>query len=605
MEGSAEEQRGWARVRTYAKFIRTVTGLHPKLFIIAVSGASVFALCTVASSIVIRWVIDEVIIPRFDEGGVANSKVVIACALIIGIGLLRAAAVVVRRSFAGMTQWRVAETLTGRIADRFVEQPASWHQRHADGQLVNRGGVDVDTTIAVLAPIPFATSTVLLLVVSGIWLILTDSVMGLAAVALFPILVIGNVVYEKRVSGPFDEAQDALGEFSGQVHESFEAVQLVKVYGAEERETTRLAALANDIRDPRIRAVRVRGTFEAALEFLPSVTNIGLVVLGASRVQSGDVTLGELSGFIYMFTLLVFPLRLIGYALSELPYSYAGWAKVRDTLDAPIEADPARSVQRTVAPNAVVLTDVTYVFPTEDQPAVNGATATIAAGTVAALVGSTGAGKSTLVDLIGGLLPATSGTVATIAGSQAIVFQEAFLFGGSVRENVTAGSESFSDADVWEALRLALADGFVRDLPAGLDTLVGERGITLSGGQRQRVALARALIRRPNLLLLDDTTSALDPATELAVLDNLRTALAEATVVMVASRPSTISLADTVLFVADGRIADHGTHRELYDRLPAYQELVDAFEADRADQPLATSGSTRSVPFSAVPGGGE
>ncbi len=419
--------------------------------------------------------------------------------------------------------------------------------------------------------------------------------MGLAAVALFPVLVVGNIIYERRVSGPFDEAQDALGEFSGQVHESFEAVQLIKVYGAEERETARLADMANNIRDPRIRAVRVRGTFEACLEFLPAVTNIGLVVLGASRVQSGDVTLGALTGFIYMFTLLVFPLRLIGYALSELPYSYAGWAKVRETLDAPIEDDPVRSVLRAVAPDAVVLDNLTYTFPGEDHPAVNGASATIPAGSVAALVGSTGAGKSTLVDLIGGLIPATSGTVATPEGSQAIVFQEAFLFSGSVRDNVTAGAESFSDEDVWEALRLAKADTFIRDLPGGLDTLVGERGVTLSGGQRQRVALARALLRRPNLLLLDDTTSALDPATELAVLENLRTALADATVVMVASRPSTISLADTVLFVADGRIADHGTHRELYDRLPAYRDLVDAFETDRSEYPNATSRTAATV----------
>ncbi|HUF96991.1 MAG TPA: ABC transporter ATP-binding protein [Ilumatobacter sp.] len=603
MEGTAGEQRGWQRVRTYAKFIRTITSLHPKLFIIAVSGASVFALCTVASSMVIRWVIDEVIIPRFDEGGVETSKVVIACALIIGVGILRAAAVVVRRSFAGMTQWRVAETLTGRIADRFVTQPASWHQRQSDGVLVNRGGVDVDTTIAVLAPIPFATSTVLLLVVSGVWLILTDSVMGLVAVALFPVLVVGNIIYERKVSKPFDEAQDALGEFSGQVHESFEAVQLVKVYGAEGRETERLAELANAIRDPRIRAVRIRGTFEACLEFLPSFTNIGLVVLGASRVESGQVSVGELGGFIFMFTLLVFPLRLIGYALSELPYSYAGWAKVRETLDAPIEADPAASLLRSTAPDAVVLDNVSFVFPGEDHPAVNGATATIEAGTVAALVGSTGSGKSTLVDLIGGLIPATSGTIAVPDGTQAIVFQEAFLFGGSVRENIVAGSESFSDDDVWEALRLAQADTFVRELPGHLDTLVGERGITLSGGQRQRVALARALIRRPHLLLLDDTTSALDPATEMAVLDNLRNALTDSTVVMVASRPSTISLADTVLFVADGSITDHGTHRELYERLPAYRDLVDAFETDRSANPNASDAALNAAIASA--GGGE
>ncbi len=138
-----------------------------------------------------------------------------------------------------------------------------------------------------------------------------------------------NVVYQKRVDRHYDAAQQALGDFSGAVHESFEGVQLVKAYGAEERETERLSAMAGKIRDSRIRAVYLRGTFEALLEVIPSLTNIGIVVLGAMRVDSGELTIGELSGFIYMFTLLVFPLRLIGYALSELPHSSAGYRRVQ------------------------------------------------------------------------------------------------------------------------------------------------------------------------------------------------------------------------------------------------------------------------------------
>src|SRR5690606_38424150 len=149
---------------------------------------------------------------------------------------------------------------------------------------------------------------------------------------------------EKQVTQPFDRAQDALGRFTSDVHESFEAVQLVKVYGAEQRESARLAALAGQVRDARIKAIRVRAVFEAVLEAIPALTNIGLVVLGAVRVRDGHLTIGELSGFIFMFTLLVFPLRLIAYALSELPQSYAGFRRVRSTLDDPIEPDPAGSL---------------------------------------------------------------------------------------------------------------------------------------------------------------------------------------------------------------------------------------------------------------------
>ena len=297
-------------------------------------------------------------------------------------------------------------------------------------------------------------------------------------------------------------------------------------------------------------------------------------------MQSGAVTIRELSGFIYMFTLLVFPLRLVGYALSELPHSYAGYSRLRETLDDPLDADPLDDIGTASGDTAVKLDHVSFTHPGDSSPVVIDASVTIPTGSVTAFVGPTGSGKTTLIDLLAGLLRPTTGHIDLVDGERTVVFQEGFLFGGSVRENVRV-SLDLDDDDVWEALRLACAADFVRDLPDALDTLVGERGVTLSGGQRQRIALARALARRPDLLLLDDTTSALDPATELAVLDNLRSSLAHTTVVMVASRPSTIALADDVLFVQQGRIVAHGPHDQLMSDVASYRHLVEAFEADR------------------------
>ena len=568
------------RARRNATFVRSLIALHPRPFIVAVSGAFVFGLCTVASSIAIQWTIDHVVIPRFKDGEVAVGTVVTGCALIIGIGVVRAIGVVIRRSFAGITQWRIAETLSGQVAERLVQQPPSWHQRQSDGQLVAKAGVDVETSVSVMAPIPFATGVVLMIVVAGAWLLITDVVMGLAAVAVFPILIIANIGYQHRVEQHMDAAQNALGEFSGAVHESFEAVQLVKAYGAEQRETDRLSALAGEIRDARVRAVRIRGMFEAILEVIPSLTNVGLVVLGAYRVDSGDVTVGELTGFIFMFTLLVFPLRLIGHALADLPYSQAGWTRVRSVVDQPLDNDPQRVIGRPAGNAAVELDHVSFMYPGDVRVAVDDATATIRPGLITVIVGSTGSGKSTLVDLIGGLIAPTSGTVKRADGPVALVFQEAFLFAGTVRDNVEVGAP-LDDTSIWQSLRLACADDFVSELPDQLATVVGERGVSLSGGQRQRVTLARAIARKPSLLLLDDTTSALDPATELAVLSNLRAALTDTTVVIVASRPSTISLADDVIFVIDGRIAAHGSHDDLMRDEAAYRQLVEAFETDR------------------------
>ena len=208
--------------------------------------------------------------------------------------------------------------------------------------------------------------------------------------------------------------------------------------------------------------------------------------------------------------------------------------------------------------------------------------AVIPGGRTVAVVGPTGSGKTTFLQLIAGLIEVDSGSITVPEQGCVLVFQEPFLLAGSVRDNVSMG-RSTTDEEIWNALAAAEA-GFVREFSEGLDTIVGERGVGLSGGQRQRVALARALIGHPVALLLDDTTSSLDPATEARVLANLRETLRDTTVVAVASRPSTIALADDVLYLADGRVIAHGRHEHLLFTVPQYRRLMEAFEHDRAEQ---------------------
>ncbi len=572
--------------RRNAAFILALIRVHPKDFLIAVSGAAVFAVCTIASSFAIGWVIDNVIMPRFEEGEVAVATVVTGIVMIIGIGIVRAIGVVVRRSYAGIVMWHVSQTYTNEVVGRLVRQPLSWHARRPDGDLVQRAGVDAEGSVAVLAPIPFATSTVVMIVISTIWLFSIDVWLGVVAVVLFPTLVLMNVVYERAVSVHFTRAQDQLGEFSAGVHESFEGVQLVKSYGAEERETERLAGLAEQVRASRLKAIRIRSWFEGFLDVIPSLANITLVVIGAARIQSSDLTVGEFSSAIFLFTLLVLPLRLIGFALSELPRSIAAWTRVRTVVDEPLEADPADAIAEASDGLGVELHGVSFVHEGEDLPTVVDVDLEVPIGSVTAFVGPTGSGKSTLAMLVAGLVAPTTGVVRLAPGVRSIVFQEAFLLGGTVADNVRMGGD-YTDEELWTALDLAAARSFVSELPAALNTVVGERGVSLSGGQRQRVALARALVRQPVLLVLDDTTSALDPTTESIVLANLRARLHDTSVVIVASRPSTIALADDVVYVAAGRVVAHGPHDDLMRRMPAYRELVEAFESDRSDTAVA------------------
>lgn len=563
--------------------------LHPRPFVIAFAGATVFALATVASSFAVRWVIDNVIEPRFEDGEVESAVVITGFALIIGIGLIRGVGVVLRRAFASMGMWRVAQTYTNQVLDKLVTQPLGWHRRHPDGDLVARAGVDTEAAVSVIAPIPFASSTVVMIFVSTIWLFLTDVTLGLVAIVVFPLLVATNVVYERAVSVHFTEAQNRLGDFSAGVHESFEGIQLIKAYGAEERETARLTELAGEVLTPRVRAIRLRSWFEALLELIPTLTNIALVLIGAARVDSGDVTIGEFTSVIFLFTLLVLPLRLIGYALSELPRSMAAWSRIQAIVTEQLEPDPMHDVETAEPGVGVRFDQVGFRHAGADADSLTDVSMSLPAGSITALVGPTGSGKSTLADLAAGLVAPSAGQVSIIDGPRSVVFQEAFLLAGTVRDNIAFGSE-LDDAQMWEALRIAAADDFVRNLPAQLDTVVGERGVSLSGGQRQRVALARALARRPSLLILDDTTSALDPATEATVLDNLRSSLDQTTVLLIASRPSTVALADDVIYLSAGAMTGHGTHDQLMATHVGYRELVEAFEADRAGDAESTAG---------------
>ena len=578
---STGDVSGWKRARRNAQFLGELVRIQPRLFGIAVAGASIFALLTVASSVAVGRMIDGAILPRFDDGTVSLAAVLSAVGLVIAVGVLRGAAIIMRRTYASMTQWRVAQVFTNRVVARYVAQPASWHNRRADGDLVQRAGVDAEGAVSVIAPIPFATGTVVLLVTSAVWMLMIDVALGVVAVVVVPLLVATNVVYERSVAAHFQRAQHQLGEFSAGVHESFEGVQLVKAYGAEQRETQRLGRLADRVRASRVQALRLRSWFEAVLDVIPSLANIALVVVGALRVRSGDVTVGEFSSVVFLFTLLVFPLRLIGYALSELPRSLAAWQRIRQVLDEPLEADPNLSIGVASVGNGAEFEHVTFAHVDDGPPTVTDIQLLLRKGSVTAFVGPTGSGKSTIVQLAAGLIRPDAGSIRLQEGVRCIVFQEAFLFSGSVRENIEIGT-TYSDEQIWDALEQAAATEFVRALPDQLDTLVGERGVGLSGGQRQRLALARALVRYPSVLVLDDTTSALDPATEAVILDRLRDRLHGSTVLMVASRPSTIALADDVVFVVDGRVVGHGTHRDLLASTAEYRELLAAFETDRS-----------------------
>jgi ABC-type multidrug transport system fused ATPase/permease subunit len=577
-------------MRRGARLLWLSVRAQPRPFAIAVAGAVLFAVATVGGTVVLGRVTDRVLIPAFETGEADTRAVAIGAIAIVGASVLRMIGVVLRRYFGQMAQRRMQVEWFKRVTDRYLRVPLRWFDEHPTGELLAHADADCERSTMAMQPLPFSLGVVVIIVVAMVQLALVDWVLLAVALALFPGLALLNNAYTKRVEQPAASAQARVGDVSTVAHESFEGALVVKTLGLEEREVARLRERAEELRRQRLVVGRLRAGFEPGLDALPNLGTIALLWLGAWRMSIGAITTGELVQAMALFAILAFPFRIVGFLLEELPRAVVANDRINGVLAAEVRESPARPTPLPDGPLDVVLDGVDFAYE-DGETVLDGLSARIAPGEVVALVGSTGAGKSTLCELIVNLMDVGAGEIrvggvalpdaepSALSHAAALVFQDSFLFADSVRENLTMGAE-VDDTTLWQALDAARARRFVERLPRGLDEVIGERGVTLSGGQRQRMALARALLRQPRLLLLDDATSAVDPTVEREILDGLRGAAA-ATTIIVAHRVSTIALADRVLLLDGGRIAATGTHRELL-AVPAYAALVRAYEQDAA-----------------------
>ena len=562
--------------------------LHPRPFTYAVLGSLTYALATVLSSVVIGQVVDKVVTPRFADGDVSGAALWGGALAIFAVGLLKSVGIVCRRINATTTQARVQETLRTRVVDQFIDLPLGYHRSKPTGELLAHAGGDAEAATDILAPLPWASGVMVLLAVASAWLLATDLFLGAIGLVLLPSALILNVWFQARLEEPANLAQAAYGDLSSVAYESIDGAMVVKTLGAEDSEGDRFERAAEVLRDRRILlGVRQAALFQL-LDLLPSIGILFLLVVGAWRVDRGLISTGTLVGFLNLIRLVTWPLHLVGWVLGSMPRTVAGWERVQGVLHEPV---PPSSTLRLAPPPAdhdaaLVVDGLTFDYENGAR-ILTDVSFTLPRGVTAALVGPTGGGKTTLLQLVAGLLDPTSGTVSA-ASPVALAFQEPFVFADSARTNITMGA-GLEEDEVRLASEIAQADEFVAKLPDGYESVIGERGATLSGGQRQRLALARALARRPALLLLDDATSSVDPGTEAAILTGLAGAFASTTTLVVATRPSTIALADTVLFLAEGRLVAHGPHAELLRTTPGYAALVEAYEHDRADQLEATA----------------
>ncbi|WP_067487690.1 ABC transporter ATP-binding protein [Actinomadura hibisca] len=600
---------------------------EPRVFALSVLASALYALMTVGTAQVLGWATEHVMLPAFRSGRTTAGALAGAAALIIGVAALKALGVAGRRFYAGLMQYRMQAEYRRAVTRQYLRLPLAWHHRHPTGQLLSNANADVEASWAPIAPLPMAVGVVFMLVIAAVSIVLTDVTVAVVGFLVFPAIALLNVVYQRRLAPVATRAQQLRAEVSEVAHESFEGGLVVKTLGREQAETERFEEAADALRDANIQVGRVRGLFDPVLEALPSLGVLAVLLIGSLRLQAGAMSAGDLVNVAYLFTLLAWPIRALGWVLAEVPRSVVGWRRVRGVLDAGGSlpygaAEPGGDAAASLEVRAVRFGYESAEDEGEDvEPGdvLHEVSFDAGAGRTIAIVGPTGSGKSTLTSLLVRLVDPAEGTVLLdgvdvrdlraggVADTAALVPQQTFLFDDTVRGNITLGAD-LPDERVWEALRLAQADGFVAALADGLDTQVGERGATLSGGQRQRLALARALVRRPRLLVMDDATSAVDPQVEARILAALRAGQSRqvgqdgrsgdrtgATVIVVAYRKATIALADEVVYLEHGRVSDRGTHAELLVRSTGYRNLVNAYERAEAEQEALEPGGTGDI----------
>jgi ABC-type multidrug transport system fused ATPase/permease subunit len=453
-----------------------------------------------------------------------------------------------------------------------------------------------------------AFGVVLMLIGTAVILVVTDPFLAFIGFLVGPALFLVNVTFQRKMRAVAAEAQALRAQVADIAHESFDAALVVKTLGRENDEVGRFGERSDELRDRMVEVGRLRAMFDPVIETLPNIGILAVLLVGAWRVDQGLLTAGTLVTFAYLFRLVSLPMRVFGWLLGELPRSVVGLHRVESVLGTDERVIYGATDDRAAGGAGASATSIAYTYPGSEYEDIGATpvsrdledgegrgivsvTLDVAPGRTVAIVGPTGAGKSTIAHLLVRLFDPDTGEISldghtlvdlerdALARSVSIVFQETFLFNDTIYNNITL-DEKFDNDRVVAAAQLAQAHDFILRQEKGYATIVGERGAALSGGQRQRVAIARALIREPRLLVLDDATSAVDPAVESAILDGLRRL--DTTVVIVAYRRSSIVLADEVIYVEDGRVIDRGSHDALYNSLPAYRGLIDAYEQEPA-----------------------
>ncbi len=521
--------------------------------------------------------------------------------LALALGVLEAFLIWVRRWVQSNAVLGLETEIRHDLYARLQQLPMSFHTRWESGQLLSRATQDLSAIrrFAGFGLLFLVLNILQVTVVTGVLLHLYWPLGLVVAAAAAPVILL-SMRFEKAYVVVSRRVQDEQGDLATRAEEGAVGIRVIKAFGRSEHVSEQYEAAARQLYGSSMDKVRLSAKFWTFLEVIPNFAVVAVLLLGAIGVGKGLLTPGELVAFITLLLSLVWPVASLGVILAMAQEAMTASARILEIFDT--EPDIVGGDRVIAEPRGHLRFEaVDFAFPDgadgaggTDARVLRGVDLEIRPGETVALVGATGSGKTVLTALVPRLYDVTGGRV-TIDGVDireldlvhlrslvATAFEDPTLFSMSARENLTLGRADATDAEVEQALDIAQAD-FVRELPWGLDTRIGEQGLALSGGQRQRLALARAVLAQPKILVLDDTLSALDVHTEKLVEEALRRVLADTTGLVVAHRASTVMLADRVALLQDGRISHVGDHRELLATVPAYRDLLGS-DADRSEE---------------------
>ncbi len=570
------------RVRGYVRPYARQMGLMTAAAALAVGATLVIPLVT-------EHVIDGPVADR-EKGGL-----VLLGALALLLGVAEAGLIFVRRWVQSYAALGMESALRGDLYRHMQRLPMAFHDQWQTGQLLSRVTSDLSQIRRFLSfGLVFLVVNLATFITVIVLLVRISQPLGLlVAASAVPLFIVS-----RRLSRVYLQVsrrvQDEQGDLATFIEESAVGVRTIRSFGRADHVGARFRGTALTLHDSSVEKALVTSRSWSAYDLIPNLTLALVLLFGARSVASDAITLGQLVAFISLTLTLSWPIQSLGQILTMSQEAMTAADRVYEVLDTESAiVDRPGAVDAVRGPGELRFEGVGFRFPGSDVPVLRDVNLVVHPGETVAIVGITGSGKTALTALVPRLYDVTEGRVlldgvdvrdCTLASLRRLVstaFEEPTLFSASVRENLTFGHPDATDAEVAEAIDIAQA-GFVHDLPWGLDTRIGEQGLSLSGGQRQRLALARAVIGRPSVLVLDDPLSALDVHTEALVEEALHRVLAGTTALLVVHRPSTIALADRVALLQDGTLVATGTHSELMATVPAYRAVL-AQDADTED----------------------